>query len=75
MVQIFIDRKPIPLLQPVKDFISLEVEVSPIPVLLPRELIIPIANWVYDLSQRANSIMYNGTILEADQVNKPTPRT
>lgn len=71
MLQVLIDKKQIPLLQPIPKFISIEVEVLPIPVMIDKELVIPIAEWVYELTQRAVSISYNGTILTKDQVKNP----
>ena len=71
MVHILIDGKQTQLLKPITALTSLEIMVYPMPRMsIPTEMTKPVAAWVYDLSQRAHSLMYNNVIIEKESVTE-----
>ena len=72
MLQILVNKQPVALLQPVKDIQSLIIVHYKIPIIIPAEQVQPIAQWLYDIAQKAEIIMYNNIIMTKDQVLSPT---
>lgn len=72
MFQILVNRQQVQLLQQCPEITSLIIQHQPgWPIQIPQVYTAAIKEWLYDLSQRSTSIMYNGTLINKADVNNP----
>ena len=72
MIIITVNGQQVNLGQPVVGIKSLVIVQHPYPMPIPAEHVLPLAQWVYDLAQQAETIMYNNTIMTKSQILSPT---
>ena len=71
MVQLLVNSRQVRLLQKCPIVNSFEVIVTPFPqMIIPKDKSKAVADWAYDLSQRADFLTYNGIIIENDSVHR-----
>ena len=73
MIQITVDGKPIQtFLVPIATVENISILQQPFPIPVPKEALLQIASWVYDLTQKATGhIIYNNIIMTKAQVKNP----
>ena len=73
MFEIEVNGKVVQLLQPITTVKSLNIRhVQGIPIKVPATHTKAIAEWLYDLTQQVDTLMYNNIIMDKDSINKPS---
>ena len=72
MIQIKVNGANVPLMRAVQVVETVEiVHASMVPMSIPKTHTRPILDWIYDLALRAETVTYNGNVIEHENILSP----